>query len=253
MAAGLLMSLYPGSAKAAPLPDAPTPQVQDQDAVTLRNAPRHILEDQKAIWTSPGHIRVHDLVWIAPLAGAEAAAIATDHRAMTSVVSRNPAFNQDNVNASNVAIGSFIALPVAIYGYGHFEQDEHAREAGILGGEAILDGVVVEQGMKLVFWRERPGLDQTRGRFWQSRAGIDSSFPSSHAVLAWAEASALAEEYTSPWARLGLYSVAAGIDLTRVLGQQHFPGDVVAGSAAGWLVGHYVARAWERHRLHTGR
>jgi len=34
-----------------------------------------------------------------------------------------------------------------------------------------------------------------------------------------------------------------------VLGQQHFPGDVLAGAAAGWLVGHYVFRAHHRGEL----
>lgn len=241
------------AAPAAPgaLPDAPAPQA-DRDAVTLRDSPRNVLDDQKAIWTSPVHIPTHDLVWLLPLAGAEGAAIATDHHTMNSVVSHDPDFNQDNVNFSNAAIGSFIAFPVAMYGYGRWEQHPHAEEAGILGGEAILDGVVVEQGMKLIFWRERPALDNARGHFFQSNAGIDSSFPSSHAVLAWSEAAALAGEYPSLWAKAGLYSVATGISLTRIMGQQHFPGDVLAGSAAGWLVGHYVVRAHHRHNLEKG-
>lgn len=230
------------------LPDAPIPQADDTSVVTLRNTPHHILADQKAIWTSPAHIHVHNLVWLAPLAAAEGAAIATDHHTMSSVVSHDAAFNQDNVNASNIAIGSFIALPVGLYGFGYLHENDHAEESGILGGEALLDGVVVEQGMKLIFWRERPSLDNTRGHFFQSDAGIDSSFPSSHSVLAWAEASTLAGEYASPRAKLGLYSVAAGISMTRILGQEHFPGDVLAGSAAGWLVGHYVFRA-HHHRL----
>ena len=59
----------------------------------------------------------------------------------------------------------------------------------------MLDGVVVEQGMKLIFWRERPGVDDSRGHFFQSSAGADSSFPSSHSLIAWSAASALAGEY----------------------------------------------------------
>ena len=129
------------NAQSAPLPDAPAPQ--SDNPVTLRNSPSHILHDQAAIWTSPARIRTHDLVWLLPLAGAEAAAIATDHRAMTSVVSHNSAFNQDNVNVSNILIGTYIAVPVALFGYGHWQQDDHARTAGILSGEALLDGVVV--------------------------------------------------------------------------------------------------------------
>ena len=150
-------------------------------------------------------------------------------------------------------IGGYIAVPVALFGYGQFEQSAHAREAGILGGEALIDGVVVEQGMKLIFWRERPYSDGNRGRFFQGNAGVDTSFPSSHSVLAWSAAAALAGEYPSPWAQASLYTAATAVSLTRVLGQQHFPGDVLAGSAAGWLVGRYVFRSHHRHGIHDAK
>jgi PAP2 superfamily len=229
------------------LPDAPSPQPETTKTVTLRNTPRNILHDQAHIWTSPLHVRKHDLVWLAPLAAATGAAIATDHHTMASVVSHDPDFNQANVNASNVLIGGFIATPVALYGFGHFKENAHAREAGILGGEALLDGLVVEQGMKLIFWRGRPAMDNAHGLFFQGSAGANSSFPSSHSVLAWSTAAVIAGEYPSRWTQLGVYSLATGVSVTRVLGQEHFPTDVLVGSAFGWLVGHYVYRA---HHVH---
>jgi hypothetical protein len=231
-----------------PLPDAPRPQPADpqpqpqSDEVTICNTPRNFLHDQGAIWTSPVRLRPHDLEWLAPLALATGAAIATDHRAMTEVVSRNPGFNQDSVDASNAMVYSLVATPVVLYGFGHFQQNDHAREAGIVGAESMLDGVIVEQGLKLIFWRERPNMDNARGRFFQSGAGVDSSFPSSHSLIAWSSASALAAEYPSHWAQFGLYAAAASVSLSRVMGQEHFPSDVLVGSAAGWLIGHYVVR-----------
>ena len=72
--------------------------------------------------------------------------------------------------------------------------------------------------------------------------GFDSSFPSSHSVVAWSAAAVLAGEYPSRWTQLFIYSAATGVSLTRVMGQQHFPSDVLVGSAAGWLVGRYVFR-----------
>ena len=233
----------------AGLPDAPTPRVASSEGVTVAGLPMAVLKDQEKIWTSPARIRTKDLIWLAPLAVATGVGIATDHRTMSTVVSHDPSFNADNVNVSNVLIGGFIAAPVALFGVGHFEHNEKARETGLLGAEALVDGVVVEQGMKLVFWRERPAQDNSRGLFWQSGAGIDSSFPSSHAVLAWSSAAVIAEEYRSPWVRVGVYSLATGVSLTRVLGQQHFPTDVLVGSAAGWLVGHYVAKMHHRHEV----
>jgi hypothetical protein len=253
MAAPPAVSVKATSAGPVPsLPDAPQPEPQSEaQTVTLRSAPRDILHDQGAIWTSPARIRLHDLVWLAPLGAATGFAIANDQRAMRDVVSHQTSFNSASVNASNALVGGYIALPIAIYSYGHFGDHPHARQAGILTGEAMVDGVVVEQGLKLVFWRERPTVDNYRGRFFQSSAGIDSSFPSSHAVISWSAASAIAGEYSSRWVQIAAYTAAGGISLSRVLGEQHFPSDVIVGSAAGWLLGHYVAhRHWRWRARH---
>ena len=228
------------------LPDAPTAQSSSKEDVTLRNTPLHILKDQGAIWTSPLRIRTKDLVWLVPLGAATAVSLATDEKTMRDVVSHDASFNNANVNASNVLIGGLLAAPVAFYGVGRWKENEHARETGVLMGEAILDSVVVEQGAKLVFWRERPYVDNYRGEFFVGRSGVDSSFISSHSVLAWSAAAVIAGEYPSRWKQIGVYTLATGVSLTRVLGQQHFPTDVLLGSTAGWLVGHYVFT--KRHR-----
>jgi membrane-associated phospholipid phosphatase len=225
-------------AGSAGLPEAPAPL--GGTALTVRNAPRNVLHDQVGIWTSPLRIRPHDVRWLAPLALVAGVAIATDHRAMTDVVSRDPVFNHASVDASNALLAGLVAAPVTLFVYGHMTEDERARESGFIGSEALVDAAVVEQGLKLVFWRERPHVDDARGRFFESGVGPDSSMPSSHTVFAWSSAAVLADEYPSPMVRIGIYSLATGVSLTRVLGQEHFPSDVLVGSAAGWLVGHYV-------------
>ena len=40
-----------------------------------------------------------------------------------------------------------------------------------------------------------------------------------------------------------VYGLATTVSVSRVLAEQHFPSDVLIGSATGWLVGHYVYRA----------
>ena len=236
------------------LPEAPqvhpdSQAYEDIDAVTMRNTPVHILKDQAAIWTSPVRIRTNDLVWLVPLAGATGAAIATDHYTMSSVVSHNPSFNQTNINISNGLLGGILFVPAALY-LGDFHEGAHAREAGILGGEAVVDGAIVEQGMKLIFWRERPDVDNAHGHFFQSGAGANSSFPSAHSTLAFATAAVIAGEYPALWTQVAVYTMATGVSVTRVLGQEHFPSDVLVGSAVGWLIGHYVYRS--RHQYNAG-
>ena len=241
-------TLQAAGTPSAALPEAPAPHHSASDNVTVRDTPRNLLQDQEAIWTSPAHVRTRDLAWLLPLAAAIGVAFATDKHTMTQVVSRDPSFNQASVNASNVLIGSWVAVPVAVYGFGRAREDEHARQAGILTGEAMVDGIVVGEVLKLAFQRERPNVDNARGQFFQSSAGFDASFPSEHSVVAWSAASALASEYPAPWTQFALYSAATGVSLTRVMGQQHFPSDVLVGSSLGWLIGHNVVRRHHRRR-----
>jgi membrane-associated phospholipid phosphatase len=226
------------------VPDAPEPQ----EPVTLRTTPLNLLKDEGAIWSSPARIRGEDFGYLIPLGLAVTGAMTTDHQAMSEVVSHNASFNNTSTNASNVLLGPFVAAPVVMFGLGYLTKNDHARETGILGGEAILNGLVVEQGMKLMFLRERPTVDSAKGKFFQTSVGVDSSFPSSHTVIAWSSAAVLADEYPGRLNQLGIYTLATGVSLTRVLGQQHFPSDVLVGSAFGWMIGHYVYK--KHHRWH---
>ena len=48
-------------------------------------------------------------------------------------------------------------------------------------------------------------------------------------MVLWASAAVIAEEYHSKWLQTGVYTAATGVSLTRVLGQQYFPTDVLIG------------------------
>lgn len=248
-------------AKDAGLPDAPsslanvaasddTP-IQDQphSEPTVANLPRHILADLGHIVVSPSYIRTNDLKWLLPLAGAGVAAFATDTHTMLEVVSRSTSFNNTAINVSDGLRDGFIAAPVGLFLAGHFVHDEHARESGLLAIEALADANIVAEVVKLSSYRERPLVDNAQGEFFVGKSGTNGSFISGHAVTAWSSAAVLAAEYRSPWMQAGIYSLATGVSLTRVLGQQHFPSDVLLGSATGWLIGHYVYRA--HHHWHT--
>ena len=234
----------------APLPDAPQAQPaprdasqskkQDDDQVTILGSPRAILHDQAAIWTSPLHLHDRDLAVLVPLGLTTAVLMTTDHQVMSSSKLQNPSLNNEAVDASNGLVGGFIAAPVIIWGLGHIHHDDHATETGILGGEAMVDSIIVEQVLKIASMRERPTVDNARGKFFQTSAGIDSSFPSSHSMVAWSAAAAIASEYNGPLTKLTAYGLATGVSLTRVLGREHFPSDVLVGSALGWFIGRYV-------------
>ena len=105
---------------------------------------------------------------------------------------------------------------------------------------------MLDQVTKIIFRRERPRYNNAAGDFFSSNPGKNNSFPSSHSMLAWTVAAVTAGEYPSKWVQLSAYSLASSVSLMRVLGQEHFPTDVLVGGAAGWLVGHYV---FKKHPL----
>jgi membrane-associated phospholipid phosphatase len=172
-------------------------------------------------------------------------AITTDHEVMSSSKLQNPSLNSEAITASNGLVGGFIAAPVIIYGLGHIHHDDHATETGILGGEAILDSLAVNEVAKIISLRERPTVDSAKGKFFQTGVGFNSSFPSNHSVIAWSSAAVIASEYEGPMTKIAAYGLATGVSLARVLGRDHFPSDVLVGSALGWMIGRYVVH---KHR-----
>jgi hypothetical protein len=228
------------------LPDAPQPQGQaGNESVALHNMPRHILEDQKAIWTSPARMNESNAVGPVLLVLATAVAITTDHQVMSSSRLQDSSLNNEASTASDALTGAFIAAPAVIFGMGAIHHDDHATETGLLGGEAIVDGLVVSQVFKIISLRERPRVDNARGKFFQTSVGFNSSFPSNDAIIAWSAAGVIAAEYDGPLTQITAYGLATGLSATRVLARQQFPSDVLVGSAVGWMIGRYVV-----HRHH---
>lgn len=241
------------------LPDAPTPQAAspqttasvvktgDDEKLTLLGTPKRIALDEVRVITSPSRLRAHDFIWLLPVAGATAASLATDTKTMRDVVSHNADFNASASTSSDVLRGVFIAAPIALFGAGEFIGNAKAREAGLLAGEAMVNSYVTSEGIKYITLRERPYLQNGRGHFFQGDAVSDPSFVSGHAIVAWSSAAVLASEYSKPWQQIGLYTLASGVSLTRVLGQDHFPTDALLGSVSGWLIGKYVYRSHRQH------
>jgi membrane-associated phospholipid phosphatase len=240
------------------LPDAPqppaAPQPQSADpaqpiskpAVTLRTVPIDIVKDEAAIWTSPIRVRERNFPILIPLVLATTLAITTDHQAMNSSKLQNASLNSHANTASNGLLGGFVIAPVAIYGIGYLHHDSHATETGILAGEAMVHSLVVDEVLKAVTMRERPTLDNAQGKFFQSSVGLDSSFPSTHSIIAWSSATVIASEYPGPLTQITAYGLATGVSLTRVLAKQHFPSDVLVGSAVGWMIGRYIVHKHHR-------
>ena len=248
--AALLLLAYPCRARAQnrsdSLPDAPPVEMQaNENPVTILGTPLRILKDQEAIWTSPAHIRDSNALGPIALVLATAVLITADHQVMSSSRLQNSSLNSKASTASDGLAGGFVVAPAVIFAIGAFHHDGHATETGILGGEAMLDSLAVSEVLKGISRRERPTVDNAKGKFFQSNIGLESSFPSNHAIVAWSSAAVIASEYNGRLTQIAAYGLATGVGASRILAREHFPSDVLVGSAVGWMIGRYVVH---RHR-----
>jgi membrane-associated phospholipid phosphatase len=204
---------------------------------------RHLAGDQKAFWTEPAHFQVKDLKWIVPSAGVLAAFIATDSWWAKQVSGSHVSTSK---TISDYGTYSFLGLGGASFLLGQVYHDDHLSEAGLLSGESAIDSAAVAYLLKGITQRQRPLDGNGHGDFFSGGA----SFPSEHAAIAWSIASVWAHEYPGWFSQMAAYGLASTVTITRVTAKEHFPSDVIVGSALGWYFGRQVYRA--RHDPELG-
>ncbi len=224
--------------------EADAPLDVDAKAVSFgveRSFVRNFVVDQRAMWSSPFHLRLSDANWLVPAAALSIVLVGSD----TSVekrLPRSPSMIKRANSFSNYGAFSLIGAAGGLFGWGALTHNAHQQETGLLAGEAVADSFVATELIKNVAGRARPLQDNGKGQFF----GGGSSFPSEHAAAAWSAASIIAHEYPGPLTKLLAYGAASAISAGRVVGRDHFPSDVVIGGALGWFTGRQVYRAHHR-------
>jgi hypothetical protein len=173
--------------------------------------------------------------------------IITDRR--TSHLLENAPTQVDWSNNVSKVGAVYTILPVVsgFYIYGAFADNEKARETGVLGGEALLDGLIVSELLKVTFRRNRPNAPSKPGDFFEGGA----SFPSGHSMASFALASVVAHEYRNrKFVPFVAYGLAALVSSARIGAQQHYASDVFVGGAIGYFIGQYVVNTHEAHAEH---
>jgi membrane-associated phospholipid phosphatase len=204
--------------------------------------PKYILQDQKAIWTSPFHTAKKDAKFWAIFGAATAVFIATDRRTVNQLPNTS---SQVSVSTWASRIGSaytLIPISAGFYFIGTSSHDERFRETGLICFEALIDSNLLVEAVKLATDRARP-LEGDRGGHFEAGANgrFSSSFPSGHAISTWAMASVIAHQYSHHRiVPILAYGLASTVVMARVGARKHFPGDVVAGSALGWFIGDFT-------------
>lgn len=216
------------------------------DLKKLSECLKDVAHDQAGIWTSPLRLKGHDALWLLPFAGATGAAFAYDQDALRQVDPNDKTLIDRSEIISKFGSGyATFGEAGVLYLTGVFTHNDHLRETGVLGAEAVVDASIVAGTFKLVSNRERPDHGDGTGGFWPRGPGdytVAGSFPSGHAASSWALARVISEEYPGWLTRLGAYGFATAISASRITARRHFPSDIVVGGVFGYLIGGYVIR-----------
>jgi hypothetical protein len=205
----------------------------------------HLLTNSKNTLISPLKWEKSD--WLK--AGLCSAAIISFLPADNSIhkwIGKNRSDTTDSVARAFSAAGRPAVLLGVIslgYIYGEINDKQESRKTFLLAGESLLITELIVQLGKITIGRARPYTEQGAFSFHPFNfKGKWQSFPSGHAASAWALAACLASRSESPYLDAALYSVAAGISLSRVFLDKHYPSDVLAASLLGYFIGKKISR-----------
>ncbi len=233
----------PSTTRPATIPNvssnAPSPPAyQEQSTLKVNELPKYLLEDQKAFWTLPFHLRVPDLTFLVPATFGTAFLVGSD----TAIEAHLPTSSNTTklaANGSTAGALGLVGLGGGMFLIGSSTHNQHQRETGFLVGEAAIDAYAASTALQYITQRERPFTGNNKGPFFSG----GNSFPSNTAAVAWASASVIAHEYPGFLTKLLLYGAAGGVSAGRVIGQKHWTSDALIGSALGWYMGRQIYRA----------
>jgi len=227
---------------------------------TLRTVSRDFLADAGQIWSYPAHIQSRDLLPIFALGTAIAVLIPNDERIYGGfrtfrdnhawVRHLSPLVTQMGFIGGIAAMGAFL-------GVGLLGRDHQAFETAMLSASAVLQSSLVAQFLQGLSGRQCPrwddGMDQWAGpvaffkRHERGEGFHYGAFPSGHTSAAFSLATVIAMEYGEHlWVPIAVYTVAAGVGLSRLTEDEHWLSDVLVGAVLGHVIARLVVRNHKR-------
>ena len=144
-----------------------------------------------------------------------------------------------------------------LYGIGRLAGNERMADLGLHGTEAIIVGMLLTTAIKVGAGRQRPYVDRDRPHSFAFMRGWNQeqyrSFPSGHALIAFAAAAAVTNETNRWWPNSvwyigpAMYGGAALVALSRMYDNKHWASDVMIGGLIGTLAGLKVVKYHHTH------
>jgi len=209
--------------------------------VALGTLPKRFVTDEWHLWTSPFRSspqRSHTLKkYGIPFALVSAALIATDRQ--TGKILPNT-LDQTIWSGRISQLGAAYTLAGisgGTYLLGRFAGNDHFKETGVLGLEALAHTQIATLAFKQATNRQRPVDGEGKGSFWKG----GTSFPSGHAASSFAVATVFAYEYRDHIeVPITAYSLAALVSVSRIGAQRHWLSDISVGGSLGFLIGRFT-------------
>ena len=223
---------------------------QSPPDVQIKTLPRRFVTDEWRIWSSPfrtSNYNSHTVrKYVVPFAILSAALIATDRKTGDLLPNTTDQAVWSGRVSQFGAAYSLAGMAGATLLVGQLGGNDHLKEAGLLGLEALGHTQISVFAVKQFTNRQRP-LDQDgKGSFWEG----GNSFPSGHAAGAFSLATVFAYEYSDHLAvPITAYSAATLISISRLGARRHWVSDIVVGGSLGFLIGRFTYKRNHSARL----
>ncbi len=194
------------------------------------------------IATAPLHFDSKDWILFSSTIAVTAVTMAAD-KGVRSFSLRS----RSNLNDNLFNLDKYFFIPTAavsvfgIYGYGLFAKNDNVRKLGLRLGEATFYASLLDVILKGIIGRRRPEENLGELKFKPFKFDIDKcSLPSGHTILAFSFSSVMAHEVDNIYWKIGWYSFASLVGMSRIYHDKHWSSDVISAAAIGYFIGDFV-------------
>jgi len=131
---------------------------------------------------------------------------------------------------------------VALYGYGMIDDNTKIRRLAVKLTEATAYSMVIAEALKIFIGRARPKIEDDQYDFNPLNNNNNyNSLPSGHTTLAFAFSTVMANEIDNTYWKVGWYTLASLVSISRIYNNQHWFSDTILGGSVGYFIGDFVS------------